>query len=147
MDEVYSLILNMSPNELGIWMGYNTERNMDGFLIAEKGATGVSKAVGYYNQLIKHLNLDKKYPLINLRDKIQILYVKPTNKFGIDSIGFMPHQWPDEFNDIFEIDYPKMMEKLLIQPLKGFIDALNIKSLHKYNPSTSASLEYNVDDI
>ena len=104
-------------------------------------------AVGYYNELIKRLNLHKKYPLINLRDKIQILYVKPTNKFGIDSIGFMPHQWPDEFNDIFEIDYPKMMEKLLIQPLKGFIDALNIKSLHKYNPSTSASLEYNVDDI
>ena len=147
MDEVYSLILNMSPNELGIWMGYNTERNMDGFLIAEKGATGVSKSVGYYNQLIKHLNLDKKYPLINLRDKIQILYVKPTNKFGIDSIGFMPHQWPDEFSDIFEIDYPKMMEKLLIQPLKGFINALNIKSLHKYNPSTSASLEYSIDDI
>lgn len=147
IDEVYSIMLNMSPNELGIWMGYNTEREMDGFLVAEKGSTGVSKAVGYYNQIIKYLKLDNKFPIINVKDKIQILYVKPTNKFGIDSIGFMPRQWPEEFNDIFEIDYPKMVEKLLIQPLKGFIDALNIKSLHKYNPSTIANLEYSIDDI
>ena len=147
IDEVYDKMLGMSPNELGIWMGYNTEREMEGFLVAEKGSTGVSKAVGYYNQIIKHMKLDKKYPLINLRDKIQILYVKPTNKFGIDSIGFMPRQWPEEFSDIFEIDYPKMVEKLLIKPLKGFIDALKISSLHKYNPSISASLEYSIDDI
>ena len=147
IDEVYDKMLGMSPNELGIWMGYNTEREMEGFLVAEKGSTGVSKAVGYYNQIIKHMKLDKKYPLINLRDKIQIVYVKPTNKFGIDSIGFMPRQWPEEFSDIFEIDYPKMVEKLLIKPLKGFIDALKISSLHKYNPSISASLEYSIDDI
>ena len=147
IDDVYGKILEMSPNELGIWMGYNTEREMDGFMVAEKGSTGVSKAVGYYNQMIKHLNLGNKYPLINLRDKIQILYVKPTNRFGIDTIGFMPHQWPVEFNDIFDIDYPKMMNKLLIQPLKGFIDALKMPSLHKYNPSIKESLEYGIDDI
>ena len=66
--------------------------------------------------------------------------------YGIDQIGFPPKQWPEEFNDIFEIDYPKMIEKLIISPLKGFMNAMGI-NLHKYDPSLVASLEYSVDDI
>ena len=147
IDEAYQKILKMTPNELGIWMGYGAERGMDGFLVAEKGATGVAKCANYYNQIVKRLGLDKKYALINVKDKIQTIYVKPSNMYGIDQIGFPPRQWPDEFNDIFEIDHPKMMKKLLIQPLKGFIDALNMPEMHNYNPSTSASLEYSIDDI
>ena len=147
IDEAYQKMLKMTPNELGIWMGYGAERGMDGFLVAEKGATGVAKCANYYNQIVKRLGLDKKYALINVKDKIQTIYVKTSNMYGIDQIGFPPRQWPKEFDDIFEIDYPKMMKKLLVQPLKGFIDALNIPEMHNYNPSTSASLEYSIDDI
>ena len=146
IDEVYQEILKMSPNELGKWVGYNAERGMSGFLVAEKGATGVSKAVNYYNQIIKNLKLDKKYELVNVGNKVQTIYVKPTNRFGIDQIGFPPKQWPEEFDDVFEIDYPKMIEKLIISPLKGFMNAMNI-NLHKYDPSVVASLEYSIDDI
>lgn len=146
IDSVYQEILKMKPNELGKWVGYNAERGMSGFLVADKGATGVSKAVNYYNQIIKKLKLDKKYELVTVGSKVQTIYVKPTNMYGIDQIGFPPKQWPEEFNDIFEIDYPKMIEKLIISPLKGFMNAMGI-NLHKYDPSLVASLEYSVDDI
>ena len=120
---------------------------MDGFLVGSKGATGIGKCANYWNQIIKKLGLDKKYPLINVKDKIQTIYVKPSNIYGIDQIGFPPRQWPDEFNDIFEVDYPKMMEKVVISPLKGMLKAMKMDSLLKWNPSLTASLEYSVDDI
>ena len=146
IDEVYQEILKMPPTALGKWVGYGTEREMDGFLVAAKGATGVSKAVNYYNQIIKHLHLDKKYPLIGLKDKVQTIYLK-ANKFGIDQIGFPPRQWPKEFDDIFDVDYPKMTDKLIISPLKGLFKAIGIPSMLKYNPSAVANLEYSIDDI
>lgn len=147
MDEVYWAILNMTPNELAKWQGYGTESQMDGFLVEAKGATGIGKCANYYNQIVKKLGLDKKYALINVKDKIQTIYIKPTNKYGISQIGFPPRQWPKEFDDIFEIDYPKMMEKVVISPLKGMLKALGMESLIKYNPSTVANLEYSIDDI
>ena len=137
----------MSPNQLAKWQGYGTESQMDGFLVEAKGATGIGKCANYYNQIVKKLKLDKKYALINVKDKVQTIYIKPSNKYGISQIGFPPKQWPKEFDDIFEIDYPKMMEKVVISPLKGMLKALNMDSLIKYNPSTVANLEYSIDDI
>ena len=147
MDEVYQELLKMSPDELAKWQGYGTESQMDGFLVEAKGATGIGKCANYYNQIMHKLGLDKKYALINVKDKIQTIYIKPTNKYGISQIGFPPRQWPKEFDDVFEIDYPKMMEKVVISPLKGMLKALHMDSLIKYNPSVTASLEYSVDDI
>ena len=147
MDEVYQELLKMTPNQLAKWQGYGTESQMDGFLVEAKGATGIGKCANYYNQIVKKLKLDKKYALINVKDKVQTIYIKPSNKYGISQIGFPPKQWPKEFDDIFEIDYPKMMEKVVISPLKGMLKALNMDSLIKYNPSTVANLEYSIDDI
>ena len=147
MDEVYQELLKMTPNQLAKWQGYGTESKMDGFLVEAKGATGIGKCANYYNQIVNKLKLDKKYALINVKDKVQTIYIKPSNRYGISQIGFPPKQWPKEFDDIFEIDYPKMMEKVVISPLKGMLNALNMGSLIKYNPSTSANLEYSIDDI
>ena len=147
MDEVYQELLKMNPNQLAKWQGYGTESQMDGFLVESKGATGIGKCANYYNQIVKKLGMDNKYALINVGDKVQTIYIKPTNKFGINQIGFPPKQWPDEFNDLFEIDYPKMMEKVVISPLKGMLKALGMDSLIKYDPSVVANLEYSIDDI
>ena len=147
IDAVYQEILKMDANALGTWVGYGTERQMEGFLIAEKGSTGVSKSCGYYNQIIKKLHLEKKYPLINVKDKVQCIYLKSTNIYGIEQIAFPPRQWPKEFDDIFEIDYSRMIEKLIISPLKSFMAAMRITGLQKYDPSIVANLEYNIDDI
>ena len=147
MESVYNELLKLTPNELGKWQGYGTETTMDGFLVGSKGATGIGKCANYWNQIIKKIGLDKKYPLINVKDKIQTIYVKSSNVYGIDQIGFPPRQWPEEFNDIFEVDYPKMMEKVVISPLKGMLKAMKMDSLLKWNPSLTASLEYSIDDI
>lgn len=147
LDLVYQEMLKMTPNELGIWKGYNTERGMVGFLVEEKGATGVSKCANYYNQIVKKLGLDRKYPLINLKDKIQTIYLKPTNRMGIDQIGFPPHQWPIEFSELFEVDRARMVKTLIVQPLGGFLRAMKMEGVLKYNPAEAASLEYSVDDL
>jgi hypothetical protein len=147
MDEVYQEILKMSPNQLAKWQGYGTETSMEGFLQESKGATGIGKCANYYNQIVRKLGLDKKYALINVKDKVQTIYLKSTNKYGISQIGFPPKQWPKEFDDIFEIDYPKMMEKVVISPLKGMLTALGMESLIKYNPAVVANMEYSIDDI
>ena len=147
MDDVYQELLKMSPNALAKWQGYGTETTMEGFLQESKGSTGIGKCANYYNQIVKKLKLDKKYTLINVGDKVQTIYIKPTNVYGINQIGFPPKQWPEEFYDLFEIDYPKMMEKVVISPLKGLLKALNMDELMKYNPSVTANLEYSVDDI
>ena len=73
--------------------------------------------------------------------------MKSTNIYGIEQIAFPPRQWPKEFDDIFEIDYSRMIEKLIISPLKSFMAAMRITGLQKYDPSIVANLEYNVDDI
>lgn len=147
MDEVYQELLKMPPDALAKWQGYGTETTMEGFLLESKGATGIGKCANYYNQIIRKLHLDKKYALINVKDKIQTIYIKPTNVYGISQIGFPPRQWPKEFDDIFEVDYPTMMEKVVISPLKGLLKALHMDALIKYDPAISASLEYSVDDI
>lgn len=147
MDEVYQELLKMPPDALAKWQGYGTETTMEGFLLESKGATGIGKCANYYNQIIRKLHLDKKYALIQVKDKIQTIYIKSTNVYGISQIGFPPRQWPKEFDDIFEVDYPTMMEKVVISPLKGLLKALHMDALIKYDPAISAALEYNVDDI
>lgn len=62
----------------------------------------------------------KKYETIQVGNKIRLLYVIPTNEYGIDVIAFKPGFYPREFESIFEIDYAKMFEKTILDPLKRF---------------------------
>ena len=148
LSKIYAKFKTMSPNELGRWQGYKTEREMgDGFLNAEKGMTGTSKAVGYYNQIIKDMNLGNKYGSIEVGDKTQVVYVRPENKYGIDVMAFKPRQWPEEFNEVFEIDRPKMFEKTVMSPLKNFYEALHFSNSKEFDPAALANLQYSVDDL
>jgi hypothetical protein len=95
----------------------------------EKGATGISKACTYFNQLISKegLNIASKYDSIRIGDKVRVCYINPTNKYGIDVIAFNDGQYPDEFREIFDVDYRTMFDKLIKSPLKNFLVACKWK--------------------
>jgi hypothetical protein len=127
--KIYPEFEKLDINDIAIWKGYNTSRQATGFLKMEKGTTGIAKAATFYNQLISKqgLNIASKYDSIRIGDKVRVCYIKPTNKYNIDVIAFNDGQYPDEFKEIFQIDYEKMFDKLIKSPLKNFLIACKWK--------------------
>lgn len=127
--KIYPEFEKLDINDIAIWKGYNTSRQATGFLKMEKGTTGIAKAATFYNQLISKqgLNIASKYDSIRIGDKVRVCYIKPTNKYNIDVIAFNDGQYPDEFKEIFQVDYEKMFDKLIKSPLKNFLIACKWK--------------------
>jgi hypothetical protein len=142
INKIYPEFEKLDIEDIALWKGYNTSRESSGFLQMEKGATGISKAVTFTNQLLKHLNLNSKYDSILLGDKVRFCYVKPTNKFKINVLAFKDGQYPDEFRSIFEVDYVTMFDKLIKSPLKNFIKASGFKMV---DPNDANIMD--VDDL
>ena len=61
INNTYERFKKLSISNIAMWKGYNTAREASGFLEMELGATGISKACTYYNQMLKHLKIGKKY--------------------------------------------------------------------------------------
>jgi hypothetical protein len=127
--KIYPEFEKLDINDIAIWKGYNTSRQATGFLKMEKGTTGIAKAATFYNQLISKqgLNIASKYDSIRIGDKVRVCYIKPTNKYNIDVIAFNDGQYPDEFKELFQVDYEKMFDKLIKSPLKNFLIACKWK--------------------
>lgn len=142
LNEIHSEFEKLDINDLALWKGYGTARESAGFLQMQKGATGISKACTFYNQLIEKLGIGNKYEAILLGDKVQFCYIKPTNEYGINVIAFKPEQYPDEFRKIFAVDYETMWEKLIESPLKNYLVATGFKYS---NPNEANLME--IDDL
>ena len=129
INDAYGRFKQLTISDIAMWKGYNTAREAVGFLEMELGATGISKACTYYNQMLKHLKIGKKYDSIVLGQKIRFAYVLPSNEYGIECIAFHDGQWPKEFDGIFKVDYDVMFEKMIMSPLKGFLEATKFKKI------------------
>lgn len=123
VNELYNKFKQFKIDEIAFWKGYNTERQAVGFLSMQIGTTGVAKACIYHNQLLEKLRISKKYETIEVGNKVRLCYLNPSNQYGIDVIAFKPGAWPKEFDEIFEIDYHKMFEKIILDPLKRLREA------------------------
>lgn len=120
IDNLYTNFRQYNIDQISFWKGYNTERQAVGFLEMTLGTTGIAKACTYYNQIIAKLGLNKKYEEIRVGDKVRFCYVEPGNEYGINQIAYKPGQWPKEFDNIFKVDYKKMFNKIILDPLKRF---------------------------
>lgn len=129
VNESYEKFKTLSVDDIAMWKGYSTAREASGFLKMELGATGISKACTYYNQLLGHLKIGKKYDSIMLGQKVRFLYVIPSNEYGIECIAFHDGQWPKEFDAIFKADYDVMFDKLVLSPLKNFLEATKFRKV------------------
>ncbi len=138
VNSIWDDFKRMTIDEISFWKGYSSSRESISFLQMQKGSTAVASASTYYNQIIEKLGLGKKYDQILLGQKVRFCYIKPTNEYRIPYIAFPDGQWPKEFNDLFEIDYETMFDKLVIGSLKGFFDATKFS---KIDPSKQVEFD------
>lgn len=125
----YEKLKTMTVQDIAMWKGYSAARPAAGFLKMEVGTTGISKACTYYNQMIEHLGIGKKYDSILLGQKVRFTYVLPSNEYGIECIAFHDGQWPKEFDSIFKVDYDVMFDKLVLSPLENFLKATKFRKV------------------
>jgi len=104
-----------------------------------KGMPAHVKSAYFHDLILEKLNLSGKYQKFKSGDKVKSVYVKVPNKYGIDSIGFKG-TYPEEFNDIFEVDYEKMFGKILYAAIDRFYKSVNWK-LRKPNENVKIELE------
>lgn len=122
-------------------IGYSTEKvfrkPFDKTGVTSSGAL----AANFYNDMLNYLDLTKKYDPIRVGDKFRYVYVKPNNKWGIEYIGFND-DWPEEFNEYFEIDYVENFNKFFLKPLDHFI------KIYKWNkPDVAKQAITDINDL
>lgn len=98
--------------------GYEKYSSQCNGLQTVKGMPRHVKSAYLYNYLIKQLGVTSKYQQIKDGDKIRVLAVDPKqNKYKISAIAFIG-KYPQEFKDIFKIDYEYMFDKHIY----GFVE-------------------------
>ena len=122
-EHVYSLwedFQKRSPEQVGVIKGYNTFKDYYGGFRSEKGTLAHVRALHYHNEInkLRGMNLAE----LRFKEKLQFVFVKSTeNEYHIDVIGF-DFEWPEEFDEIFEIDYRELFNRTILKPLQSFID-------------------------
>ena len=123
--DVYDTFKKMPIDDVAIRGGLSDiekhQVRADGFKIA-KGTPNHVKGAIWYNQLLKHRNLETKYEKITSGGKVKKIYIAP-NKYNIDTLCF-PVSFPPEFSD-FEVDYEEMFDTIIKPPVIAVYNALN----------------------
>lgn len=123
LTEAYNIFINLPAEDIASVSGIgNYEKGAskcDGFNIG-KGVVQHVKAAYLHNIINEKLGLSDKYETIGSGDKVRYMYVEP-NKFNVDVIGFK-YDMPDEYKEIFKIDYDKMFDKILFKSIQRFYD-------------------------
>ena len=90
-----------------------------------KGAPAPVRAAIRYNDLLKLWQLDKKYNLITMADKVKWIYLKD-NPYKIDGLAFLDYDIPDKINEFLDryADRQKVFDSILLNKLEGFFNDL-----------------------
>ena len=90
-----------------------------------KGAPAPVRAAIRYNDLLRLWQLDRKYNLITMADKVKWIYLKD-NPYKIDALAFFDYQMPDKIVDFLDIyaDRQKVFDSILLNKLTGFFGDL-----------------------
>lgn len=112
-----------SPEEIAYMKSYRSIKDSTGFLRMGNKTTVMAKSSTYYNHLIEYLQLENKYDKIVVGDAIRYVYLKKHNKFNIEVIAWKADStYPEEFNQLFHIDYEKMFINTVLTPLKRYVE-------------------------
>jgi hypothetical protein len=95
------------------------------FTQIEKGAPAPVRAAVRYNDLLRLWQLDKKYNLITMADKVKWIYLKD-NPYKIEALAFFDYQIPDKIQDFLNIYANRQMvfNTILLNKLEGFFSDL-----------------------
>lgn len=99
------------------------------------------KCAIFYNDLLNHLKLDKKFPIIQVGDKIKWMYLKK-NPYNLDAMGFTDES-PEQIRNLV-IEYADKSEtfnRILIKKLQKIYDNLNWGSIN-FNKNVKKFFKY-----
>lgn len=84
-----------------------------------------TKSALYYNDLLRHLKLDKKYPLFQVGDKMFIVYLT-NNPYKIKCLGLNGYDDPPELIKFVEefIDRDSMFDAVMRNKIEGLYEDL-----------------------
>jgi len=90
-----------------------------------KGAPAPVRAAIRYNDLLRLWQLDKKYNLITMADKVKWIYLKD-NPYKIEALAFFDYEMPDKIVDFLDTyaDRQKVFDSILLNKLEGFFSDL-----------------------
>ena len=110
--------------KLDKYMG-NKARAGEMFTEILKGAPAPVRAAIRYNDLLRLWQLDRKYNLITMADKVKWIYLKD-NPYKIEALAFYDHEMPDKIKDFLDIyaDRQKVFDSILLNKLEGFFSDL-----------------------
>lgn len=125
--ECYDIFKNQSLSDIAFVMGVKGYEKYapqcKEFEVVKRMPIHVKSAY-YHNLILKKLDIENKYEIINSGDKVRYVYLEKPNKYGIDTIGFK-YIYPTEFESIFKPDYNTMFNKVLFSMVERFYDNLN----------------------
>ena len=98
-----------------------------------------TKSAYHHDYIISQMGLESKYDKFKSGDKVRSVYVKTPNKYNISNIGFK-EKYPEEFSEIFTVDYDKMFDKMFFAAIERFYNAVDWK-LRKPNENLRVELE------
>ena len=95
------------------------------FTEIEKGAPAPVRAAIRYNDLLKLWNLDKKYNLITMADKVKWIYLKD-NPYKIEALAFLDYDMPPKIDKFLNqyANRKKVFDSILLNKLEGFFSDL-----------------------
>ena len=102
-----------------------------------KGAPAPVRAAIRYNDLLRLWQLDRKYNLITMADKVKWIYLKD-NPYKIEALAFFDYEMPDKIKDFLNkfADRKKVFDSILLNKLEGFFSDLGWEL--NLNPYTNA---------
>ena len=91
-----------------------------------KGAPAPVRATIRYNDLLRLWQLDRKYNLITMADKVKWIYLKD-NPYKIEALAFFDYELPDKISDFLDTyaDRQKVFDSILLNKLEGFFSDLS----------------------
>ena len=95
----------------------------DSVTMYKKGTPIHVKGAILYNDMLKKLNLTKKYETIKDGEKLKFTYLKQPNPMK-DSVISFPVRLPKEFGLEKYIDYDTQFEKCFLEPMKIILDCI-----------------------
>jgi DNA polymerase elongation subunit (family B) len=127
LNEAYEKFKELSVEELAFVMGlkgYEKYAKQCKDFKIQKGTPIHVKAAYLHNMVNAKHNLQHKYENITSGDKIRYFRVEQPNKYGIEVFGFK-YNLPEEYKELFKVDYELMFEKILFKGIERFYHSVN----------------------
>jgi DNA polymerase elongation subunit (family B) len=127
LNEAYDKFKTLTPSEIAFVTGI---KNYEAYAGKCKGLQTVKgmpvhvKSAYYHNFINKEIGINNKIEDISSGDKIRFVYLQKPNKYNIESIGFK-YSYIPEFDDLFDVDYEKMFEKILFNTISRFYESVD----------------------